>query len=181
MKSSPATPNSLLRAAGKLKKTKRAGWVKKARIVGAESVADHSFRMAILAAYLSVVKRLDQLKVIRMCLIHDLAESEIGDIVPEEKESERKHRELEDVTVRRILATLPSNQRKRFIKDWEELLSMKTREAKLVWQIDKLEMGLQMKEYLADGFDPKRLKNFDPSKKLTPDLRKLLAGYDVRN
>ena len=180
MKSRSATPNSLLRAAGKLKKTKRAGWVKKVRIVDAESVADHSFRMAILGAYLSEVKGLDQLKVIRMCLIHDLAESDIGDIVPEEKESERRHRALEDISMRRIFATLPSNVRKGFTRDWEELLSMKTREAKLAWQIDKLEMGLQMKEYLVDGFDPKGLKTFDPSKRLTPDLRKLLAGYDAR-
>ncbi len=43
--------NSLFRASGKLKTIKRAGWVKKAGIENAESVADHSFRTAVIGAF----------------------------------------------------------------------------------------------------------------------------------
>lgn len=179
MNADSASPNDLLKAAGILKKVRRAGWIKKAKITNPESVADHSFRMAILGAYLSESMKLDELKVIRMCLIHDLAESEIGDIVPEEKESEDIHRDLEDRSMRRIFANLPEKARKRFTSDWRELLAMKTRESKLVWQIDKLEMGIQMKDYISDGLDPKRLETFDPSNRLTNDLRELLQNYDA--
>ena len=50
--------NSLLRAAGSLKTIQRAGWVKKAGIKDAESVADHSFRMAVIGMYLGEVMEL---------------------------------------------------------------------------------------------------------------------------
>ena len=155
-------PAVLFAAAGKLKTLKRKGWAK-AGIVDAESVADHSFRMAIIGAFLADMMKLEPGKIMRMCLIHDIAESEIGDLTPEEKTSEEEHRKQEDTVARSIFDSLPPKFRKQLLLDWTELMGMRTNEAKLVWQIDKLEMGLTMKDYMRTGGDKKRLKEFNPS------------------
>jgi 5'-deoxynucleotidase YfbR-like HD superfamily hydrolase len=68
-----------LRNAGDLKMIPRTGWVQ-AGIKEPESVADHSFRMTLLAMVLSDQMGLDTEKVVRMALIHDLAESRTGDL-----------------------------------------------------------------------------------------------------
>ena len=169
--------NSLFRASGNLKTIKRAGWVKKAGIENAESVADHSFRMAVIGAYLGEMTGLNAGKIVMMCLIHDLAESKIGDLTPAEKPSLKEHRKMEDRAVKEILSSLPKKARKRFSKYWIELLESKSKESKLVWKIDKLEMGLQMKDYAALGIDKKLLAEFDPSEHLTKELKTVFQDY----
>ena len=169
---------ALLSASGKLKTIKRSGWLKKVGIdEECESVADHSFRVALLGACLAEEYGLDSGKVARMCLLHDLAEAYTGDVMPEEKKSENGHRSNEDRAMLTILDSLPDKTRKRFCSDWKELLARATSESKLVWQVDKLEMGLQRKEYFKMGYDPQKLKQFDPSHILSPKLRKLLRSY----
>jgi putative hydrolase of HD superfamily len=112
-----------------------------------------------------------------MCLIHDLAESEIGDIIPEEKASEESHRTKEDSVLVEIFSTLPRASKKRLTKDWKELLRNKSMEARLVWQIDKLEMGLQMKDYVNSGTLARAIEGLDPSKFLDKEMRKILENY----
>ena len=64
----------------KLKGLKRTGWVKN-HVPNPESVAEHSFRLAVLAMIIAPKIGADQLKCIKMALIHDIGEAEIGDIV----------------------------------------------------------------------------------------------------
>ncbi len=152
---------SLFTSAGKLKRIKRSGWMKKVGITkDCESVADHSFRMAILGIYFGLEMGLDSSKLVRMCLIHDLAESEIGDKMPEEKVSEIDHRNREDHVVGQILDNLPERSRKILQSDWKELLEAKSDEANLVWQLDKLEMFLQSVDYEKMGYEKIELKQF---------------------
>ena len=73
----------LILKAEKLKGVKRTGWVRKG-IPEAESVADHSFGVAILALLLSLPPEIDRDALIKMALLHDLGESVIGDIVCED-------------------------------------------------------------------------------------------------
>ena len=167
----------LLRAAAKLKEIQRKGWIVSGGIKNPESVADHSFRMAVLGAYLSDSLGLDTSKVLRMCLIHDIAESEIGDLTPEEKVSEDNHKKLEDRIARLLFATLPPKPKRVFLRDWSELMKRKSREARLVWEIDKLEMGLTMKDYLRSGGNPEKLERFNPTKFLSWDLKSLFDEY----
>lgn len=171
------TLNDLIRSAGVIKAVRRTGWIKKAGIKNAESVADHSYRMALIGLVIGTELGLDTGKVARMCLIHDLAESKIGDLMPEEKIDERSHRKKEDVAMRRIISTLPRKSRRLLTKDWRELLTSKSKEARFVWQIDKLELGIQMKDYIASGYSPKLLMQFDPSELLTPEVRRILRRY----
>lgn len=164
-------------AAGTLKSTGRSGWIKKAGIRFAESVADHSYRMALIGLVLGCEYNLDVAKITRMCLIHDLAESQLGDLMPEEKKNEQDHRRREDDTMMMVFAKLPSRSRRLLCDDWKELLRSRSNEARLVWQIDKLELGLQMKDYIASGYSPKRLRQFDPSDLLRAKTKQILREY----
>lgn len=171
------TLNDLIRSAGTIKAIRRTGWVKKAMIRNAESVADHSYRMTLLGVVMATELGFDTAKIARMCLIHDLAESIIGDLMPEEKTSERSHRRKEGIAMKKILARLPGKSRKLLSNDWKELLTSESEESLLVWQLDRLEMGIQMKDYIAAGYSPKLLKQFDPSALLTQQLKQILQGY----
>ena len=77
---SPETFLAILTRAGRLKTATRHCWTAPGR---QESVADHSWRMALMALLLSQepeFQELDLDRVIRMCLIHDLGEAFTGDI-----------------------------------------------------------------------------------------------------
>ncbi len=160
-----------------MKTVRRSGWVKKAGIENAESVADHSYRMALVGVIFGTDLELDACKIARMCLIHDLAESQIGDLMPEEKKNELDHRRREDASIKKILARLPIKSRRVLNADWKELIGSKSEEAKLVWQLDKLEMGLQMKDYIASGYSSERLRQLDPSSLLAEKMKPILQRY----
>ena len=105
-----------------------------------ESVADHSWRIALMAMLLSGEPEFadtDMNKVIRMCLIHDLGEAFTGDIPTFEKTSGdvKKEDELFD----RWVETFPEPQK----TEWKSLLSemdmLETREARTYKALDKLE------------------------------------------
>ena len=73
-----------------LKNVHRQGWIDKLSIENPESVADHSYSMAIMAMILSDLENYDSEKILKMTLLHDLAESKIGDITPEQMTPENK-------------------------------------------------------------------------------------------
>ncbi len=139
---------SLLEKAGKLKEIKRTGWVESG-VPEPESVADHSYRVALLAMTLSDNKGLDTLKTVRMALLHDLAESEVGDLTPRQKQG--NHGELESEAMRAILSELPDEIGKLYLDAWDEYQSNESQEARLVHNADKLEMLVQAKEYEEKG------------------------------
>ncbi|MGE4650712.1 MAG: HD domain-containing protein, partial [Myxococcota bacterium] len=65
-----------------LKNVPRQGWKEKLEIINPESVAEHSYSTATISMVLSDLKGLNTEKIIKMALLHDLAESIIGDIIP---------------------------------------------------------------------------------------------------
>lgn len=65
---------------GKLKTLKRTGWVNN-EVFEPESVADHMYRMSMLG-FLITDPAVNKDRLIKVCLIHDLAESIVGDITP---------------------------------------------------------------------------------------------------
>ncbi len=66
---------------GMLKRTPRSGWQFLAGTSG-ESVADHSFRVAMIAFVLGRIddEKIDADRVLRMALVHDLPEARTGDL-----------------------------------------------------------------------------------------------------
>ncbi|MFH1179725.1 MAG: HD domain-containing protein [Candidatus Bathyarchaeota archaeon] len=133
-----------LALAGRLKAIPRTGWVESG-VVDPESVADHSFRTALLAMVLSDSMGLDSCKVMRMALLHDLAEAKTGDITPKQKKM--NHREIENQAMKTILGGFDDSMRELYWDTWMEYQRKETPEAILVHDADKIEMVLQAYEY----------------------------------
>jgi len=162
---------------GKLKKVERTGWVTNVGIENPESVADHTFRSAILAMVFSDIKNLDTEKAMRMALIHDLSEALIGDwdSFAKKKLGVEKLRQKEEESMEKIFAFLPENLKEKYISVWKEFQEQKTEEAKLVKQLEKVEMVIQALEYEEEGYDKKRLEKF------FDDVRPILKDEELKN
>jgi putative hydrolases of HD superfamily len=63
-----------------LQQTPRTGWVRSG-VANPESIADHMYRMAVLALT-TAGSEYDQCKLVKMAIVHDLAEALVGDIAP---------------------------------------------------------------------------------------------------
>lgn len=146
---------------GALKKVVRTGWKNKG-IKDPESVAEHSFRCAILAMFLAPQLSLDQNKLVKMALVHDLGEAVIGDLIWERGKkiigSQKEKHIDEGKAVKEVFGGNPDLQE--YIQLWEEFETQKTAEAKIIKQIDKLEMVFQALEYEKEGYSPSNLKEF---------------------
>ena len=70
------------KTAANLKKISRQGWIDRLSMKNPESVADHSYSMAIMGMLISDLKHYNSEKILKMILLHDLAESKIGDYTP---------------------------------------------------------------------------------------------------
>lgn len=103
-----------------------------------ESVAEHTYRIALLAFMLKdEMPDIDTDKVIKMCLIHDLGEAFTGDIPSfDKKESDE---ELEMKLLYEWVDTLPDNLPTTFRTLYEEMEALETKEAKLYKALDNLD------------------------------------------
>jgi putative hydrolase of HD superfamily len=165
-----------LEITGILKQTERTGWVQ-VGVYQPESVADHTFRTAFLCMLYADMEALDPLKLTRMALLHDLPEAVIGDLTPPQKTAETKKEE--ETAINHILSLLPKKQRKNYLAAWKEYQEGKTREAKAVRQLEKIEMALQAKEYEKMGTASKSLERFIKSAEEAttwPELKRLLSA-----
>ena len=142
-----------------LKKIPRKGWKEKVGLQSPESVADHSYNAAVMAMVLSDLKKLDTEKILKMALLHDMAESVTGDFMPEEI-SKKDKRELENRTIIDILSKLPSKLANNYTKIWNEYQDESSKEAVLVHEIDRLEMALQACKYRDEGYSKDKLETF---------------------
>jgi len=149
-----------LKIAGRLKKEYRRGWIEKAGIENPESVADHTFRTALLAMLLGDSRNLDTEKMIKMALIHDIGESIVGDITPSNVEKLKDKKIVENAAIIRIFNNLSTKVREDYLKLWNELRSGTSIEARLVSEADKLEMAIQASDYEEDGFSKIALFDF---------------------
>ncbi len=164
-----------LETTGRLKRTPRTGWVETG-IKHPESVADHTFRTAILCMIYADMEDLDQQKMLRMALLHDVPEAIIGDLTPSRKTKESKERE--NSAIKQILNLLPKKQREKYMIDWMEYQEGKTKEAKALIQLEKLEMTLQAKEYEKAKSTDQSLERFIKSTEkaiIRSELRRLFS------
>ena len=141
-----------------LKKLPRSGWKIKVGLDDSESVAEHSYMMSVMAMVLSDLKSLNSEKVIKMSILHDWAESKIGDFMPDEIGYDKKS-ELENYAMVEILELLPQPIQADYQNIWNEFLIRETQEARLVHELDKLEMALQAKIYEKE-VDSEKVKPF---------------------
>ena len=138
----PAELLEFLAMAEKLKCNTRHSYTSSGRH---ESVAEHSFRLALMAYMVSdEVPEIDTDKVIRMCLIHDLGEAITGDI-PSFKKTDSDEA-AEDSAVSGFVNQLPEYWKKQLGEMYSEMNELKTPEAKLYKALDKLEAVIQHNE-----------------------------------
>jgi putative hydrolase of HD superfamily len=126
---------------GMLNKTPRTGF----RFLGSgkESVAEHILRTLFIGYSLCKLDpAADELKVLRMCLVHDLPEARTGD----QNYMYKKYVTVdEEKAVRELTEHLPFGGEIRAVL--EEFNEKKTREALLAHDADQLGLILQLKEY----------------------------------
>jgi len=126
---------------GMLKRTPRTGFQFLGS--GAESVAEHSFRTAIIGFTLARLDgQADVGRVVQMCLFHDVPEARVGD----QNYVNKKYVKVdEERAVEDLARTLP------FGDDYRELLqdfsAKRSLESLLSHDADQLEMILALKEY----------------------------------
>ena len=142
-----------------LKNVPRQGWKEKLEMNNPESVADHSYSTTVMSMIFSDLAGLNNEKIIRMALLHDLAESIIGDITPN---SITKNEKIikENLAMKQILKNLPNKIAKRYFEIWNEYQKNSSEESKLLHDIDKLEMALQAKFYQNKGISKEKLETF---------------------
>ncbi len=128
---------AILAQAGRLKTNTRHCYTEPGR---KESVADHSWRLALMAMLLRNEPEfapLDMDRVIRMCLIHDLGESFTGDVPTFEKTGD--HEQAERQAYRDWVDSFPSPDREEWLQLLREMKALETPEAKLYKALDNME------------------------------------------
>ncbi|KAK5799085.1 HD domain-containing protein [Linnemannia elongata] len=133
----------------KLKRTKRTGWVNHG-VKPAESIADHMYRMGIMAMLIDEkTAGVNKDKCIKMAIVHDLAESLVGDITPYDGVTvEDKHTQERNAMHHLCHELLGWNAQAQEISGlWAEYEAATTPEALLVKDFDKFEMIMQALEY----------------------------------
>ncbi|KAF9154803.1 HD domain-containing protein 2 [Linnemannia schmuckeri] len=133
----------------KLKRTKRTGWINHG-IKPAESIADHMYRMGIMAMLIDEkTAGVNKDRCIKMAIVHDLAESLVGDITPYDGVTiEDKHTQERNAMHHLCHELLGWNAQAQEISGlWAEYEAAVTPEALLVKDFDKFEMIMQALEY----------------------------------
>jgi putative hydrolase of HD superfamily len=159
-----------------LKREPRGGWVRMG-IEPCESVADHSYALATLTYIIGKAwfPGIDAHKATRIALCHDVGEAHTGDITPHDSIPEKEKHAMEREAVHAIFFNLPRGAR--YIARWEEYHAGQTPEARLVKELDKLEMALQATTYERQGRHGNLVEFLDHARRriALPQLQDALA------
>ncbi len=140
-----------------LKNLPRTGW-RFQGIKDGESVADHCYRVSLLSMILADMLNthgvhLDAEKVMRMALLHEVAEARIGDVPFPALEyiSEDAKGHGESLAVKSMFGGFGTVGEK-YIEIWKEFEGNTSVEGQLVRAADKLELMIQAYEYEKIGY-----------------------------
>ena len=118
--------------------------------IGKESVAEHCFSAAFIAFVMSRMQpEIDALKLVGMCLIHDLPEARIGDLNTVNKkyisadETKAFEHSIRGLAFGQNLTDL-----------FDEFIQGRSIEAKLAHDADQLALLLELKDLMDMGFKP---------------------------
>ncbi len=159
---------------GMLKRTPRSGF----QFLGSgrESVADHSFRVALIGYTLArMTGNTDPFKVVCLCLFHDIPEARTGDLNYVNKQYVKRD---ERTAIHDLAETLPfGDDYKAMLQEYREEA---TEESKLVHDADQLDLILELKEQsdLGNSYAPKWI-HF-ALKRLRTEIGRQLASEILR-
>lgn len=169
----------LIGTLGNLKRIKRTGWVDRGVPSDEiESVADHTLLASLIAWIVAGDNTsLDAERVLKMALIHDLAEATYGDAPPYERgdipdpadvdalraffsvnhvrsaENATTKRLAEEAAMADLLALMPERVRDEMSRLWDEYEAQETPEARFVKEVDRLEAFLEARHYAEEHPD----------------------------
>jgi putative hydrolase of HD superfamily len=162
-----------------LKRVPRTGWLDRGvPTANAESVADHSYMTALIAWTLALDDPdLDADRVLKLAMIHDLAEAIVGDAPPYEPhevpdradaeahraffsvrhvrtpENRAAKQRAEEAAFAHLASLMPPIARVELTSLWEEYETQATPEARFVKEVDTLEAYLESRHYAAQDPD----------------------------
>jgi len=130
-----------LRRAERLKDTMRSGNTTEGRT---ESVADHTWRLSLLAiTFADLLPDVDLTRLLKICILHDLGEAINGDIpAPSQVGNDSKSQKERD-DFQSLLTTLPDHLQAEFLSLWDEYEYVTSNEAQVAKALDKIETLLQ--------------------------------------
>ena len=132
----------IMNLTSRLKDNTRHSWSPKGK---KESVAEHSWRLTIMAYFTKdEFTNVDNDKVIRMCLLHDMGEAFTGDI-PSFYKTENDENKEEEILLNWV-STLPSPYNKELYSLYDEMIKQETEESKVYKALDKLEASISHNE-----------------------------------
>ncbi len=162
---------ALLRHLLRLKSTPRTGWLDRGVPAGeTESVADHILMTAMIG-WLTADDGLDRDRVVKLALVHDLAEAITGDPPPYDRDDLPDAGDLEAVRVffsrshvrteadkvakdhveaeamAALRALMPDDAGDEIVALWREYEAQASAEARFVKDLDRFEAFLQSREY----------------------------------
>ncbi|MEM0360114.1 MAG: HD domain-containing protein [Candidatus Diapherotrites archaeon] len=134
-----------------LKDIERTGWLVR-KVKKPESVASHSFFLALLCSLYAKEEGLNELKCVRLALAHDLHETICGDICSREFEHEQEmtnaeKKKTEAKAIKKFSGFVPKSKRKALSCLELEFLELQSKEAVFVKDMDMIEMCLQALYY----------------------------------
>jgi len=131
--------------AATLKRLQRTGW----QILGEnrESIAEHSYMVAVVSFTLAVKTKADLEKILLMALFHDFVETRTGDIY---KLSDLYVKADEKKAVLDVFSGLPFGGR--IIGLVEEYRKNKTLESKIIHDADTLALCIELKQLIENGY-----------------------------
>ena len=136
--------------AGMLKRVQRSGWWVLG-ITGAETVADHSFRCAVIGYILARMEKVTPYRVLLMTLFNDIHEARINDL---HKMSQRyiESTKAEKKAFKEQVSLLPGNIKDELSGIHAEYTRQRSKESIIARDADILECLIQAKEYKEHGF-----------------------------
>jgi len=130
-----------LRAAERLKTVVRSGWTSAG---DPESVAEHTWRLCLMAMlFYTRSPEVDLLRLLKMCLIHDLGEALSGDVPAPAQLAGSGKATQERTDLLELTQSLPPVLRQEIVELWDEYEAGGSREGRLAKGLDKLETILQ--------------------------------------
>ena len=140
---------------GKLKQEKRVGWLERG-VENAESVADHCCRLSVMVLVFAKRLGLDESKAVKMAVVHDLPEAIVGDTATRIKEELQKipnkeKQQREGKALEQLCKMLDNENATELRELWQEFERRESKEARLVYELDRLEAIFQALEYERAG------------------------------
>lgn len=158
--------------AGLLKRIKRSGWWV-AGIDDPETVAEHSFRTAVMAFYLAHTEKVDPYKTMTMALFNDIHEARINDL-HKMGHYYIEFREAEKKVFSDQVSQLDNSVKKELNSFRDEYDAQQSRESIVARDADILECLIQAKEYYQNGHETaKKFFQIAPGHLKTKSAQKL--------